>query len=120
LDRVFGAGGGFGEPWDGVPVAVWEDEGHYHVEAELPGMTDQDIEISVLDGRLYLRGERKPDEGRTYLYNGRSYGRFERVITLPEAVANDDVTADLKEGVLTLTLPKRPEAKPRKIELKTS
>ena len=58
---------------------------------------------------LFIRGERKPEEGRRYLYNGRSYGRFERVITLPEAVNADEVQATLNDGVLR----DRPAQKPR-------
>jgi HSP20 family protein len=120
FDRVIGEGSLFGEAWSGVPMAMWEDDEHIYVEAELPGLTDKDVHITVHHGLLSIRGERKPEEGRTYLYNGRCYGRFERVITLPEAVATDAVQAELKDGVLSLTLPKSPEAKPRKIALTTS
>jgi HSP20 family protein len=121
FDRFFGTDGEFlSRAWAGVPVALWEDEDSLHVEAELPGVTDQDVDITVHNGLLFIRGERKPAEGRNYLYNGRSYGRFERVITLPEAVRTDDVQARLTDGVLCLTLPKSPEAKPKKIALRTS
>jgi HSP20 family protein len=118
--RVFGDDGLLGQAWAGVPVAMWEDEDHIHVEAELPGMTDRDVDVTVHDGMLSIRGERRPEEGRRYLYNGRAYGRFERVISLPAAVTTDDVQAKLTDGVLSLTLPKSPEAKPRKIVLKTN
>ncbi len=92
----------------------------FDLEAELPGPTDEDVHITVHNGLLSIRGERKPKEGRTYLYYGRCYGRFERVITLPEAVATDDVRAELKDGILSLMVPKSPEAKPRKIALEGS
>jgi HSP20 family protein len=69
---------------------------------------------------LFIRGERKPEEGRQYLYNGRVWGQFERVITLPEAVDADNVEAELTDGILRVALPKRPEAKPKTIMLKTS
>ena len=118
FDRVFGDDGAFlGQAWSGMPVAMWQDDDHFYVEVELPGVSDQDVDITVHNGMLSIRGERKPQEGRRYLYNGRSYGRFERVITLPEAVNADDVQATLKDGILSLTLPKSPEAKPRKITL---
>lgn len=121
FDRVFGDDGGFlGQAWAGAPVAMWEDDDHISVEAELPGVAEKDLDITVHNGMLFIRGERKPEEGRRYLYNGRSYGRFERVITLPEAVDTDGVQAALKDGVLCITLPKSPEAKPKKITLKTS
>jgi HSP20 family protein len=104
----------------GVPVALWQDEDHVYIEAELPGLTEQDVDVTVHNGMLFIRGERKPEEGRQYLYNGRTYGRFERVLTLPEAVDADNVQAELTNGVLRVALPKSPAAKPKKIALKTS
>ena len=112
---------GFTPEWGtGVPVSLWQDEDHVYIEAELPGLTDQDVDVTVHNGVLFIRGERKPEEGRQYLYNGRTWGRFERVITLPEAVDAENVQADLSHGVLRVALPKSPEAKPKKIALKTS
>jgi len=121
FDRVFGDDGAFlGQAWSGMPLAMWQDDDHFYVEVELPGVSDGDLDITVHNGMLFIRGERKLQEGRHYLYNGRSYGRFERVITLPEAVQADNVQASLKDGILSLTLPKSPEAKPRKITLQSS
>lgn len=116
--RVFAEDSSIGAAVADVPMAMWEDDEHIYVEAELPGLTDQDVDITVQGGRLWIRGERKPEEGRTYLYDGRCYGRFERAITLPAAVTTDGVQAELKDGVLSLALPRAPEAKPRKIPLK--
>src|SRR3954452_11028007 len=121
FDRVFGDDGGFtGQAWAGAPVAMWEDDDHISIEAELPGVAEKDLDITVHHGMLFTRGERKPEEGRRYLYNGRSYGRFERVITLPEAVNTDEAEATPTDGVLCINLPKSPEARPKKIALKTS
>jgi len=121
FDRVFGDDGGFmSRSWSAMPLAMWEDDDHIGIEAELPGVTIEGLDITVQDGMLFIRGELKPAEGRRYLYNGRSYGRFERAIALPEAVITDGVQATLKDGVLLLDLPKSPAAKPRKIELKKS
>jgi len=121
FDRVFGDDGGLmTRAWSGAPLAMWEDDDHIWIEAELPGVSQDDVDITVHDGMLTIRGELKPAEGRRYLYNGRSYGRFERAIALPEAVDADGVQATLKDGVLMLDLPKSPAAKPRKIELKKS
>ena len=112
---------GFTPEWGtGVPVSLWQDEDHVYIEAELPGLTDQDVDVTVHNGMLFIRGERKPEEGRQYLYNGRTWGRFERVITLPEAVDADNVQAELTNGILRVALPKSAEAKPKKITLKTS
>ena len=118
FDSFFGDdGGSLNRAWTGMPVAVWDDEDHFFIEAELPGVMDSDVDVTVHNGMLFIRGERRPEEGRRYLYNGRSFGRFERVITLPEAVKTDDVQATLKDGILSITLPKSPEAKPKKITL---
>jgi HSP20 family protein len=103
-----------------LPISLWQDEDHVYVEADLPGMTEQDIEATVHKGVLYIRGERKIEEGRRYLYNGRTWGRFERAITLPDEVNTAEVQAELNQGVLRLALPKSPETKPRKITLKSS
>jgi len=124
LDSLFNTlagddGGAVARAWSGPPVAVWEDNDHIHIEVELPGVREEDLDMTVHNGMLFIRGERKSAEGREYLYNGRTYGRFERIITLPEAVSNDDVQATLTNGVLSVDLPKAPEAKPKKISLKT-
>jgi len=119
FDRFLGDdGGSLGRMWTEMPVTLWHDEDHFFIEAELPGMTDNDVDVTVHNGMVTIRGERKPEEGRQYLYNGRSYGRFERVITLPEVVKADDVQATMKDGILSITLPKSPEAKPKKISLR--
>jgi len=121
FDRFLGDdGGSLGRQWAGMPVALWDDEDHFFVEAELPGVMEKDVDVTVHNGTLFIRGERLPEQGRHYLYNGRSFGRFERVITLPEAVQTYDVQATLKDGILSITLPKSPEAKPKKIALRAS
>ena len=74
-------------------VSVWGDENHLHVEAELPGVSEKDVEITVHDGVLTIRADRRPEEGRAYLYNSRAFGSFERAIVLPEAVDADKVEA---------------------------
>jgi len=117
-DDVFG----FGLRADGaaLPVSLWHDDDTIYVEADLPGMNDEDVEVTVHNGVLFLRAERKAEPGRRYLYDGRTWGRFERTITLPDEVDADAVQAELSRGVLRLTLPKSPETKPRKIALKSS
>jgi len=115
-DSVFG----FRADQAAAPISLWHDEDHIYVEADMPGMSDQDVEVTVHKGVLTIRGERKPEEGRQYLYDGRTWGRFERAITLPDEVNADAVQAELSNGVLRLTLPKSPETRPRKITLKTS
>jgi HSP20 family protein len=125
LDRLFDGllenkAVNFRPDWPEVPVSVWQDEEHVYVEADLPGVSEPDVELTIHKGMLFIRGERKAEEGRQYLYDGRSWGHFERVLTLPEKVQAEAVQAELSNGVLRVVLPKSPEAKPKKITLKTS
>lgn len=103
----------------GMPMAMWEDDDHIYVEAELPGLSDGDVDVTIHRGVLLIRGERKAAEGRRYLYDARAYGRFERMIRLPEAVDAENVEARMKDGVLSISLPKRPDSKPRKVQVRT-
>lgn len=100
------------------PQAVWEDEHNVYLEIDAPGMTEKDIELTVQEGQLRVRGERKCErqEGG---YDTRSYGRFEQRITLPAAVDAEKVSAKLANGVLSVILPKSEEAKPRRIAIKS-
>ena len=107
---------------DWVPaVDVYQDEDKYTVKAELPGMTKEDISVWLHDGTLILAGERKrevqPDQGGAHRVE-RAFGRFERSVSLPDEVQADKVKADYREGILTVTLPKAEEAKPKRIEVK--
>ncbi len=123
FDRVFGENGDGFRPamaTGSFAVAVWGDENGLYVEAELPGVADKDVEITVHDGVLNIKAERQAEEGRAYLYNSRAFGRFERSIVLPEAVDSEKVEAALTNGVLRIALPKHPAARPRKITLKNS
>jgi len=121
FDRVFGDdGGAMGQAWSWAPVAMWQDDDHLFIEAEMPGLSDDEIELTVHNEVLTIRGERKPEAGRKYLYNSRSYGRFERTMTLPEPVNSNDVRATLNNGVLHIALPKSPEAKPKRIAIQAS
>ena len=92
------------------------------IQADLPGMSDKDVTISVAGNRLTISGERKAEavkEDESYYMFERTYGSFNRTFTLPEEVEVDKVQAELKDGVLRVTLPKRPDAQPKKIEVKS-
>jgi HSP20 family protein len=96
---------------------VWEDDSSFYAEAELPGLTLNDVEIFVVKNELTVKGERK-EEARddvTYHRRERELGPFTRVLHLPADIEADKVHATLREGVLTITLPKAETAKPRKI-----
>jgi HSP20 family protein len=116
-DTVFGFGA---RVEAAAPLSLWQDEDHIYVEADLPGMADEDVEVTVHKGVLFIRGERKPEPDRHYLYNGRAWGRFERAVKLPDEVDAGAIQAELSRGVLRLTMPKSPETRPRKIALKSS
>jgi HSP20 family protein len=102
---------------------LWEDEQSIYVEAELPGLALDDVEIYVTgNNQLNVTGERKEpshDKG-TWHRQERGHGKFSRTIELPHDVDAEKVTAEFKHGVLTITLPKREEVKPRRIEVKAT
>jgi HSP20 family protein len=123
FDRFFGDDGNWLKPAlprEVVPVSIWQDDEHVYFEAELPGVAEKDLEITVHKGVLTIKGESRDVDGRDYLYNGRKFGSFERVVTLPEAVDPEQVEATLSGGILRIQLNKLPQARPRKIALKTS
>jgi HSP20 family protein len=90
------------------PVDVLETEGAYLLYAELPGISREDIELSVQDRRLELSGRRPPlGESRNFLRMERSYGPFRRVFDLGSPLASDGISADFHQGVLRITIPKK-------------
>lgn len=102
------------------PVNITEDKDAYYIRAELPGVKPEDIELSVEQDTVILGGERKAEELKdvTYHRREREMGKFRRAIRLPGAFNPDKVEARFKNGILTITLPKSEEAKPRKIAVK--
>lgn len=102
---------------------VKETKDAYVFRADLPGVKDSDLEISLTGNRLTVSGRREQErheQGDTFYASERSYGSFTRSFTLPEGVDGDNVSADLKSGVLTLSVPKKPEVQPRKVTINTS
>jgi HSP20 family protein len=96
----------------------------YRLTAELPGLKDEDVEVSVADGTLTLKGEKREAEEHKddgYLMSERRYGKFERRVSLPDDVDSDKIEATFKKGVLTITLPKSAETneRTRKIAIAT-
>lgn len=103
------------------PLNIWEDDERLYVEAELPGLSLEDLEIYVTGGnQLTLQGERKkPTQERGVWHRLEcGQGKFARTITLPVTVQAEQVEARLQQGVLTVTLPKSTESRPRKIAIK--
>jgi HSP20 family protein len=108
-----------GPPWV-PPVDIQETDHELVVKADVPDMEMKDIDVRMENGTLTIRGERKfeaqKSEGGWHRVE-RSYGTFERAFTLPETVNPEDVKAEYKNGVLTVTLPKKEVAKPRQIKV---
>jgi len=99
---------------------VFEEKDHFTVKAELPGMKKEDIEVAMHEGSLSISGERKSEskhEDSDVYRAERFFGRFQRTVSLPAPVAVDKIQAQYKDGVLTITLPKTEEAKPKRIEV---
>lgn len=120
FNRFFGNGGSPAEGWN-MPVAIWEETDRTLIEADMPGVNKDALEITVEKGVLRISGERKQPEGeRNYLYNGLQYGRFERTFRLPEWADPNSIQAELKDGVLRLSLGRLPESQPKKIEVQAT
>jgi len=102
-------------------VDIYENKDQIVLEAELPGMRPEDVDISIENNVLTIHGERKfekKDEQDNFHRVERSYGSFTRSFTLPPTVTSENVDASFDNGVLKLSLAKREEAKPRRIEIK--
>ncbi len=120
-------GGGYGTPGTYAAAAaypalnMWEDGDNLYLNAELPGLNMEDLEILVTgNNQLTIKGERKssvPDRAIRHRQE-RSFGKFTRVVTLPYAVNADNVEARLENGILHLKLAKHESAKPRKIQVR--
>jgi HSP20 family protein len=94
------------------PVDIYEDKDNTYVRAELPGVNRDDIHVEMVDGYLTRNASRKSKDGE----REQSFS-FSRSVSIPESVETDKVAAAYENGILTVTLPKREEAKPRKISV---
>lgn len=94
-------------------VDISEKSKSFEISAELPGMDEKDIEISLSNGNLVIKGEKRDqseEKAKDYYLSERHYGAFERIFNLPKGVDAEKIDAKFRQGVLTITLPKRPEA----------
>jgi len=110
---------GFSTSWT-PRVNIFENKDHLVLEAELPGMTRDDFDLSIENNVVTLKGERKfekKDEGDNYHRVERAYGSFTRSFTLPSTVSSENVKAEFNNGVLNVSFPKREETKARRIEV---
>ncbi len=100
---------------------VKETKEGYSFKADLPGVAEKDVEVTRTGNRLAISGKReaeRQDKGETYYACERSYGSFTRTFTLPDGIDGERIRAELKDGVLSVLVPKLPEAKPQKIAIK--
>ena len=121
----------FGKDWE-TPVSttawnpsvdIFENDNEVVIKAELPGMNPKDIDVRLENNVLMLKGERqfeKETKEENYHRIEREYGSFSRSFALPTAVNGDSVTAEYKDGVLKITLPKREETKPKPIKIEAA
>jgi HSP20 family protein len=109
------------EPVFSPRFEVKETKGAYVFKADLPGVSEKDLEITLTGNRLTVSGKREAEtqeDGDTYFTYERSYGSFSRSFTLPEGADADHAEAEIKNGVLTLSVPKHPEHQPKRISIK--
>ena len=102
-------------------VDVEETDKEYRIKADLPEVAKSDVKVGIDDGVLTIEGERKQEKeekGTRYHRVERTYGKFVRRLTVPSDVAQGEVAADFKDGVLNVRLPKSPAAKPHTIDVK--
>ncbi len=115
IGSLAGMGGDFLVRFD-----VKEIKDAYVLKADMPGVKEEDLDISLNGNLLTIHGKREAEakeEGEQYYAVERSYGTFSRSFSLPDSVDGEHVTADLRNGVLTVHVPKRPEAQPKKIAI---
>lgn len=109
------------EPTFAPAFDVKENKDAFLFKADLPGMKEPDIEVKVTGDRLVISGKREAeqeDKGETYYAYERTFGSFVRTFTLPDGFDSEHVVADLRDGVLTVVVPKKPLAQARTISIK--
>jgi HSP20 family protein len=120
-DPFRGDWGGVGQNLEFVPrFDVKETQDAYVISADLPGVKDEELNVSLSGNLLTISGTREDEhreEGESYYAIERSHGSFARSFTMPDGVDGESVTADLKQGVLTVRIPKKPEAQPKRIAI---
>jgi HSP20 family protein len=120
-DPFRGDWGGVGQNLEFVPrFDVKETQDAYVINADLPGVKDEELNVSLNGNLLTISGTREEEhreEGESYYAMERSQGRFARSFTMPDGVDAESATADLKQGVLTVRIPKKPEAQPKRIAI---
>ncbi len=117
MDQLFGQFGFAGEGYSFPLVNVYDQRDDIVVTAELPGLSKDDIKVNVTGNVLTISGQRKPSIGERagYIRRERSSGEFEKTVRIPSRVSSEKISASFKNGVLTITMPKAEEFKPKTI-----
>ncbi|CCF83970.1 Hsp20/alpha crystallin family protein [Nitrolancea hollandica] len=105
----------------GIPLDLRETDNAYVIQAELPGVQPENVHLQVQDDTLQLSGEVKQEQqeqGQQWVLRERRYGHFQRTMTLPMPVQSDQANAEFENGILTVTLPKAPEARGKSIPIR--
>ncbi len=128
MDRLFDSFYGIAPAKEESGGSVWapavdvcEDENSFFIAAELPGIDRESIDLEVENNVLSIKGERKlekKEEGESYHFVERSYGSFYRRFSLPKNVDTEGIGAEYKDGVLKISIPKKDEIKPKKVEIR--
>ena len=119
FNTLFDAGERSAQRWTPAMDLV-EEEDHFLLRADLPGLAEEDVSIEVQDNTLTVSGERKSEEeqrARGWYRVERSFGRFSRSLTLPEGVDADAISAAFDKGVLEVRIPKPEQRKPRRVQI---
>lgn len=102
-------------------AGLWEDENAYHIELDVPGVSRENVDITLDKGTLTISTERKHEESqndRKGWREERFYGKVTRSFSLPDTIDADSISAEMNDGVLHVTVAKSPAAQPRKVEIK--
>ncbi len=103
-------------------INLSEDDSHYYLEALVPGINPEDLDLNLMRGTLTLTGERKENEGngRTWHRHERGAGKFMRTVELPDSIDSSKVEAEYRNGVLLVTMPKPQSEKPKRISVRAN
>lgn len=119
FDRLFHTNGnGHSRQWV-PPMTVWEEGECFYLELDLPGLREDDIEVTFEDSKLKIsaKREREDDQNRKYLRDERNWGELDRVVSVPESVDPESIEASYDAGVLRFQFAKLPEVMPKRIEI---
>ena len=103
-----------------APVSIWENNTHYYLEFDLPGVVADDVDIKILENVLHVSANRPLKSDVTFLRQERQFGSVERKFSMPARVDENQIEAKLNSGVLTISVAKAPEAQVKKVEIKSS